>query len=76
MSSYRRWRKARCDRESSDWTETLSRPGDVVFVARGSTYPLVLRPDGEEFRTRGFAYVHGLMHAEKKDLDVQVLKIR
>ncbi|KAE9375043.1 hypothetical protein N431DRAFT_406149 [Stipitochalara longipes BDJ] len=50
--------------------------GDVVYVARGSTYPLILRPDGEEFRIRGFAYVHGLMHAEKKDSEVQVLKIR
>lgn len=53
-----------------------TRPGDVVYVALGSTYPLVLRPDGEEFRIRGFAYVHGLMYAEKKNLDVQVLKIR
>ena len=53
-----------------------TRPGDVVYVAHGSTYPLVLRPDGEEFRIRGFAYVHGLMHAEKKDLGVEVFKIR
>jgi hypothetical protein len=53
-----------------------TRPGDVVFVARGSTYPLVLRPDSGEFRIRGFAYVHGLMHAEKKGLEAQVLKIR
>jgi hypothetical protein len=55
---------------------SLIRPGDVVYVARGSTYPLVLRPHGEEFCIRGFAYVHGLMHAEKKNLEVQVLKIR
>ena len=54
---------------------SLTRPGDVIYVARGSTYPLVLRPDGEEFRIRGFAYVHGLMHAEKKDSKVQILKI-
>jgi hypothetical protein len=53
-----------------------TRPGDVIYVARGSTYPLVLRPDGEEFHIRGFAYVHGLMHAEKKDLEMKVLKIR
>lgn len=53
-----------------------AKPGDVVYVAHGSTYPLVLRPDGEEFRIRGFAYVHGLMHAEKKDLGVRVFKIR
>ena len=37
-----------------------TRPGYVVYVACGSTYPLVLRPDGEEFRIRGFAYVHGI----------------
>jgi hypothetical protein len=54
---------------------SLTRPGDVVFAARRSTYPLVLRPDNEEFRIRGFAYVHRLMHAEKA-LEVQVLKIR
>lgn len=53
-----------------------TRPGDVVYVACGSTYPLVLRPDGDEFHIRGFAYVHGLMHGEKKDLKVQVVKIR
>jgi hypothetical protein len=50
-------------------------PGDVVYVALGSTYPLVLRPDGDKFHIRGFAYVHGLMHAEKKDLEVQVVEI-
>jgi hypothetical protein len=53
-----------------------SRLGDMVYVALRSTYPLVLRPDGEEFRIRGFAYVHGSMHAEQKDLEVQVIKIR
>lgn len=52
-----------------------NRPGDVVYVAHGSTYPLVLRQDGQEYSIRGFAYVHGLMHAEKKDLEAQVLKI-
>lgn len=56
---------------------SLTTPGDVVFIACGSTYPLVLRPDGGEmFYIRGFAYVHGLMHAEKKNLGVQVFKIR
>jgi hypothetical protein len=53
-----------------------ARPGDVVYVAYGSTYPLILRPDGKEFRIRGFAYVHGLMQGEQKDSEVQVLKIR
>ena len=46
---------------------TSTRPGDVIYVARGSTYPLVLRPEGEEYQIRGFAYVHGLMHAERQE---------
>jgi hypothetical protein len=53
-----------------------TRAGDMIFVAHGSTYPLVLRPDGQEFRVRGFAYVHGLMHGEQKDSELKVLKIR
>ncbi|KAH9220332.1 heterokaryon incompatibility protein-domain-containing protein [Leptodontidium sp. 2 PMI_412] len=51
-------------------------PGDVVFVAKGCTFPLVLRPDGEEFRIRGFAYVGGLMRGEKKASDVRVVRLR
>ncbi|CAG8961569.1 hypothetical protein HYFRA_00006103 [Hymenoscyphus fraxineus] len=54
----------------------LARPGDIVFVPQGSTYPLVLRPDGKEFRIRGFAYVHGLMHGEERGGSVRALKIR
>jgi hypothetical protein len=53
-----------------------TRLGDAVFVSRGSTYPLVLRQDGEEYCIRGFAYVYGLMHAERKDIEMQVFKIR
>ncbi|KAG9234194.1 heterokaryon incompatibility protein-domain-containing protein [Amylocarpus encephaloides] len=53
-----------------------TRPDDVVFVAHGSTYPLVLRPDGDEFRIRGFAYIHGLMHGEQKDSEFQSIRIR
>lgn len=41
----------------------------------GGTYPLVLQPDGEAFRIRGFAYLHGLMHAQRKDTQVQVIRI-
>ena len=55
---------------------SLTRLGDIVYIARGSMYPLILRLDGEEFRIRGFAYIHGLMHIEKKDLEVQSFKIR
>lgn len=38
------------------------RPKDLVCVALGSTYPFVLRPDGNDFLIRGYTYVHGLMH--------------
>ena len=55
---------------------TSTRPGDVIYVARGCTYPLVLRPEGEEYQIRGFAFVHGLMRAERQDSKIQVLKIR
>jgi hypothetical protein len=34
-----------------------TRPGDMVCVALGSTYPFILRPDGDNFLIRGFAYV-------------------
>ena len=41
------------------------RRGDLVCVALGSTYPLILRPDGNEFLIRGYSYIHGLMHGEQ-----------
>ncbi|MCJ1310090.1 hypothetical protein MMC25_003751 [Agyrium rufum] len=50
-------------------------PGDVIFVASGCTFPLILRPELKAFRIRGFAYIHGLMHAEKSS-DLQVFKIQ
>lgn len=43
---------------------STTRPGDLIFVARGSTYPLILRPDDDHFLTRGYTYVHGVMNEE------------
>lgn len=44
---------------------STTRPGDMVYIALGSKYPFVLRPDGDHFLLRGFAYVHGIMHGER-----------
>lgn len=44
-----------------------TRPEDIVCVASGSTYPIILRPGGDYFLIRGFAYVHGVMRGERKD---------
>lgn len=57
-------------------TVSTVRRGDLVCVALGSTYPLVLRPDGNEFLIKGYAYVHGLMHGEQRNLETQSLRIR
>ncbi|KAH8714833.1 heterokaryon incompatibility protein-domain-containing protein [Phaeosphaeriaceae sp. PMI808] len=43
-------------------------PGDEVFIALGSTYPMVLRPNSiserKKYVIRGFAYVDGVMDGE------------
>lgn len=57
-------------------TVSMVRQGDLVCVALGSTYPLILRPDGNEFLIRGYAYVHGLMHGEQQNLETQIFRIR
>lgn len=53
--------------------------GDVVFVPRGSVYPLVLRPEGEEkagrYRIRGFCFVHGVMDGEEQGRNREVVEI-
>lgn len=53
-----------------------SRPGDVVAVALGNTYPFILRPEGDYFLIRGYAYVDGIMHGERQDSERQDFKIR
>jgi hypothetical protein len=55
---------------------STTRPGDMVCVALGSTCPFVLRPDGDHFVIRGYAYVYGIMHGEQQDYERQVFKIR
>ncbi|KAH0565722.1 hypothetical protein GP486_000886 [Trichoglossum hirsutum] len=55
---------------------STTKPGDMVCVALGSTYPFVLRPDGDHFLIRGYAYVHGIMHGEQRYSQEQVFKIR
>jgi hypothetical protein len=55
---------------------STTRPGDMVCVALGSTYPFILRPDGDHFLIRGYAYVHGIMHGERRNSERQVLRIR
>ena len=50
--------------------------GDIVFIPLGSTYPLVLRPDGDDFRIRGYTFVHGLMHGEQQNAELQTVRLR
>ena len=45
-------------------------PGDVVFI------PLVLRPDGSDFRIRGYTFVHGLMHGEQRNAERKMIRLR
>lgn len=52
------------------------RPGDVLFVALGSTYPFILRPDGDGFSLRGYCYVHGLMHGGQQPVGTSDVRIR
>jgi len=37
---------------------------------------LVLRPDGEDYRSRGFGYVHGSINAKQKATEIEVVRIR
>ena len=55
---------------------STTRPGDIVCAPLGSTFPLILRPDGDHFLIRGYAFVHGVMHGEQRGFEGQVFKIR
>lgn len=51
--------------------------GDKVWIPLGSTYPLILRPVENQFRLKGFSYVHGVMHGELlQDSKPQFVEIR
>jgi len=54
---------------------SITRPGDIVYVALGSKYPFVLQPDNDHFLLRGFAFVHGIMHGEREGSEEQVVRI-
>ena len=54
---------------------SATQPGDQLCVALGSTYPMLLRPEGEDFVIRGYTYVHGLMNGERQDLERRVFRI-
>ena len=56
-------------------TISTTRPGDLVCVALGSTYPFILRPDCDEFLMRSYAYVSGLMHGEQQNSERQIFRI-
>lgn len=40
------------------------REGDVVFLLAGAEFPMVLRPDGAQYRSVAPTYVHGVMEGE------------
>ncbi|KAL8831714.1 MAG: hypothetical protein Q9170_005176 [Blastenia crenularia] len=37
---------------------SMIRHGNIIYVALGSTYPFILRPDGDEFLLRGYTYMN------------------
>lgn len=49
--------------------------GDIVFIPLGSTYPLVLRPQGEEYIVKGYTYTYGIMHGELQEDAVKVVDL-
>ena len=55
---------------------SVTEAGDTIFVPLGSTYPLVLRPDDEQFRIKGYTYVYGVMQGELADNPSRVLEIK
>jgi len=54
---------------------SVASPDDVVCAALGSTYPSVLRPTGDCYGMRGYAYVHGIMSGERRDSQRIAFKI-
>ncbi|PVH72238.1 hypothetical protein DL98DRAFT_660192, partial [Cadophora sp. DSE1049] len=55
---------------------STARPEDIVYIALGSKYPFVLRPDGDCFLLRGFTYVYGIMRGERGGSEEQIFRIR
>jgi hypothetical protein len=57
-----------------------TQPGDEVFIAMGSTYPMILRPSDvgghAQYVIRGFAYVDGVMNGERADTGSMTIHIQ
>lgn len=47
---------------------TMGESGNDLYILRGCSVPLVLRPKNDNFEVVGAAYVHGLMDGEAVDL--------
>jgi hypothetical protein len=56
-----------------------TRPGDVVFIPSGSTYPLILQPmeasEHPRYTIRGFAYIDTVMRGDWQHGDTLAVKI-
>ncbi|KAF2498727.1 HET-domain-containing protein [Lophium mytilinum] len=46
----------------------MTRPGDWIFVLRGSRSPCLLRRKGEDFQLIGASYLHGIMDGEAVEM--------
>lgn len=55
------------------WVSRI-RPGNIG-IGLGCTYPLILRPNGDQFSIRGYSYVHGIMYGERRHSNARLLKI-
>lgn len=49
--------------------------GDRLFASLGSTYPSVLRPEGDYYTIRGFAFASGVMKGEKADGSIHDIEL-
>lgn len=54
---------------------STTNPGDIVTVPFGSTYPFILRPQGDRFLMRGYGFIDGIMRGEGLQSPDQVFEI-
>jgi hypothetical protein len=50
-------------------------PGDIISIPFGSTYPFILRPQGERLLLRGYGFIYGIMRGERFQSPEQVFEI-
>ncbi|KAI8723093.1 HET domain-containing protein [Fusarium sp. LHS14.1] len=50
-------------------------PGDIISIPFGSTYPFILRPQGERLLLRGYGFIYGIMRGERLQSPEQVFEI-